>query len=166
MQIREGYVQVHHSQLAKLLELVELKNHPLMDSKERDKFLAKFRQRLRNKNQDFMSDHGDVNGDQGRRSFSEMSQAEKALRDRQGAAREVQALWHQIGKRVHFQWQGFNRTGVIIGRYYRNKYSIVVDMDGVIQFGGFINPLLNGKGKTVIPVSCIKRDNLGRIITN
>lgn len=162
MQIREGYVQVHSSQLADLLLLADRKHQPEMSSDERAKFLAKFRKRLRNKNQDFMSDHGDVNGDYGRRLFAEMSQAEEALRDRQGAAREVQALCHQVGKRVTFQWQGYKRAGVIVGRYYRNKYSIVVSMDAVIQFGGFINPLLNDKGKTVIPISCIQRDNLGR----
>jgi hypothetical protein len=132
-QIRKGYVQVNAAQLAAFLAMVDSTVHQgHANAKEVRPALDQLRRRIRNKNQTFMNSTTIM--DFGARAiFKTPSDPQLDLENKQYIARRIRELCHNVGREIHFRWNGNLRTGVIKGRVGNNKQYLSVFMPALPQ---------------------------------
>lgn len=164
MEIRKGYVQVNAEQLAHVLDQVDGSINPgHHNAKTVRPLLSKLRQRIRNKNQDFLAANPIA-------AFDLKSDKHKELLSNQKYARESQALCHRVGQLVSFTYGCNTRLAEIKGPSNRGKQFIMVNMlpmPTTLVRGNFTTDetITTGKDKFCIHLSVLLRNDKGHIVT-
>lgn len=127
-QLREGYVQIHPDRLARLLEIAHLFVDVQTEGHVNHGILKDIHHHVRNKNQAYLNST-DPRHSANQKIFKIKSLRQKTIERRQLEARQSCYLASCVGKKIQLSWNGKDRTGVIKGRYQKNKSFILVDIE-------------------------------------